>query len=672
MSEQALAEESIFLEAVQIESDVDRAAYLDRACRDHSELRADVEALLFAHDKKSRFLLDPLLPGYTVEDELRLFNADEGEAQRLTGVVSGHGAAQDTTKLLAKQFEEVAHSSEKCADETPAALAGQFGRYRIVRTLGCGAMGTVYLAEDSELRRQVALKTPNVKDDKSAEFLERLYREARSAATLRHANICPVFDIGQIDGTHYISMGYIQGHPLSHEIQSTSPQAERQVLTLISKLARALQEAHEHGVVHRDLKPSNIMVDNKGEPIIMDFGLAYQIRHEEDIRLTRDGVLVGTPAFMSPEQVEGVSDKIGPPTDQYSLGVIFYELLTGDLPFRGTVTAVIHQISTKEPEPPSRLRPTLDPRIEAVCLKMMAKQQQDRFDSLEAVAEELEAILRAPVMNPIEQREPTRTLHVGRPSAKQPRVVLTTVTVCVVLVLVLVAIGTVWRFGRPLPVATGVTEGNQTEQSLPAKAKPLSAVDYGSPLSGAINVRVWDPVNPSRRGLSLTEPSALPLRQGDQIRVEASVDRPAYLYLIWVGSDGKALPVYPWKAGDWSARVGAEHQTAALSLPERIDGGWELEGGPGMETLVLLAREQPFPEGTAIRDFFADLPAQRLQSNRAIVWLNHGEVARDRSPKFFDVKELNDPMLRTQRLLAERLKPHFPLIRAVSFANQSR
>jgi serine/threonine protein kinase len=545
MTEQALPEESIFLDAVQIESAADRAAYLDRACGDDSELKAEVEALLCSHDKKGPFLLDPLLPGYTVTDELRFFNAGEEEAQRLTQVVSGHEAAQgSTTKLFAKHVGEVvaSRSSGKRADEPPgAALAGQFGRYRIVSTLGRGAMGTVYLAEDTELRRQVALKTPNVNDDQSAEFLQRLYREARSAATLRHANICPVFDIGQIDGRHYISMGYIQGHPLSHAIESSAPQPERQVLTLICKLARALQEAHEHGVVHRDLKPSNIMVDKKGEPIIMDFGLAYQIRHEDDIRLTRDGVLVGTPAFMSPEQVEGVSDKIGAPTDQYSLGVIFYELLTGELPFRGSVTAVIHQISTKEPEPPSRLRPDLDPRIEAACLKMMAKRPQERFPSLEAVAANLEAILQAPVTTQIEPREPTRTLRVGRPSSKRLRFVLTTVAVCAVLALV--AIGSVSRFGRQLPDATGASEGNQPEQRHSAEARPLSPVDSGAPLSGTINVRIWDPVNASRRGLSLTEPGALPLHQGDQIRVEASVDRPAYLYLIWVGTDGKALPV---------------------------------------------------------------------------------------------------------------------------------
>ena len=131
--------------------------------------------------------------------------------------------------------------------------------------------------------------------------------------------------------------------------------------------------------MHRDLKPANIMVDKRNEPIIMDFGLARQTRPDGDARLTRTGNILGTPAFMSPEQVAGKPDKIGPPSDQFSLGVILYELLTGQLPFRGSVVAVMRQVVTKGPRPPSQLRPELDPRIEAVCLKMMAKIPAERF-----------------------------------------------------------------------------------------------------------------------------------------------------------------------------------------------------------------------------------------------------------------------------------------------------
>ena len=253
-------------------------------------------------------------------------------------------------------------------------------------------MGTVYLAEDTQIERRSRSRFPTSSEDPTGELLARFYREARAAGNLRHPNICPIHDVGQIDGKHYLSMAYIEGRPLSAFIQPDKPQTERQILIVIRKLALALQAAHDHGVVHRDLKPANIMVDKNSEPIIMDFGLAQQVRRNEDVRLTQTGNILGTPAFMSPEQVEGEPGKIGPPTDQYSLGVILYELLTGQLPFRGSIAAVMGQILTKEPTPPSQLRPDLDPRIEAVCLKMMAKKPSERFASMKAVADELAAI----------------------------------------------------------------------------------------------------------------------------------------------------------------------------------------------------------------------------------------------------------------------------------------
>ena len=292
----------------------------------------------------------------------------------------------------------------------------EFGRYRIVRQLGKGAMGVVYLAEDTQLERQVALKTPHFEQQPTEELLERFYREARAAATLRHPNICPVYDVGQIEGTHYISMAYIEGNPLSAFVR-TKPQPERQILLVVRKLAQALQEAHEHGIVHRDLKPANIMVDKRNEPVIMDFGLARQLQREQNIRITQSGMLIGTPAYMSPEQIDGDPDKVGPQSDQYSLGVILYELLTGQLPFRGSLSAVMAQILTKETTRPSQLRPDLDLRIEAVCLKMMAKDPAQRFASLSAVAEELAGILR----NPARQATLQRPRGTKRPDLRRPR-----------------------------------------------------------------------------------------------------------------------------------------------------------------------------------------------------------------------------------------------------------
>jgi serine/threonine protein kinase/formylglycine-generating enzyme required for sulfatase activity len=334
-----------------------------------------------------------------IADALRAFIAAEEELRKLAGdKASRESAASSTRSLTAHGQQTVVPQSmaKRKVEAGGGQLPGRFGRYRIIRALGKGAMGTVYLAEDTQIERLVALKTPHFTEDPSGEQMERFFREARAAGNLRHPHICPIYDFGQIDGKHFITMAYIEGRPLSAFIQPDNHQAERQILLLVRKLASALQEAHDCGVVHRDLKPANIMVDKKGEPIIMDFGLAQQTRRNEDVRLTQTGIIIGTPAFMSPEQVEGEPEKIGPPTDQYSLGVILYELLTGQLPFRGSVVAVMGQILTKEPSPPSQLRPDLDTRIEAVCLKMMAKDPSNRFASLKAAADEISSVLKSP------------------------------------------------------------------------------------------------------------------------------------------------------------------------------------------------------------------------------------------------------------------------------------
>ena len=281
-----------------------------------------------------------------IAEKLRSFITAEEQLRRLAGAER----VERSTKSFALDGQETMApraGTGRSAESGTSGLKQEFGRYRILKPLGKGAMGMVYLAEDTQLQRQVALKTPHFEQEPTAELLERFYREARSAATLRHPNICPVYDVGQIEGTHYISMAYIEGHPLSAFIRSDKPQPERQILIIVRKLALALQEAHNHGVVHRDLKPANIMVDKRNEPIIMDFGLARQLHRDETVRITQSGMLIGTPAYMSPEQIDGEPGKVGPASDQFSLGVILYELLTGQLPFRGSLSTVMAQILTK-------------------------------------------------------------------------------------------------------------------------------------------------------------------------------------------------------------------------------------------------------------------------------------------------------------------------------------
>ncbi len=205
----------------------------------------------------------------------------------------------------------------------PAELAGQFGRYRIDRLLGRGGMGSVYLAHDTQLDRPVALKVPHFTPEDGPEILERFYREARAAATLAHPNICPVYDVGEVGGVPYLTMAYVEGKPLAAFLKDGKPVLAAQAAAVVRKLALALQEAHARGVLHRDLKPANVMINARKEPVIMDFGLARRVNKEE-VRLTRKGAVLGTPAYMSPEQVGGDPDAVGPRSDVYSLGVILY------------------------------------------------------------------------------------------------------------------------------------------------------------------------------------------------------------------------------------------------------------------------------------------------------------------------------------------------------------
>ena len=278
-------------------------------------------------------------------------------------------------------------------EPTPKELPEQFGRYRILKKLGAGGMGAVYLAEDQQLERRVALKVPRFGPDDGPEVLERFYREARAAAKIVHPNICRVYDVGEEDGIPYLTMDYIEGKPLTAFADGEKLASQRQVALTIRKIAMALQEAHHRGIIHRDLKPSNIMITRRSEPVVMDFGLAREV-NREDARITASGAVLGTPAYMPPEQVRGDHEAVGPASDVYSLGIILYELLTGELPFAGPPGAVLGAILHGEPASPSTLRTDIDPQLEALCMTMIAKEVENRFDSMAQLAEMLTEYLR--------------------------------------------------------------------------------------------------------------------------------------------------------------------------------------------------------------------------------------------------------------------------------------
>jgi serine/threonine protein kinase len=275
-------------------------------------------------------------------------------------------------------------ASELAAGET-------FGRYRILRRLGRGGMGTVYLAHDTHLERDIALKIPHVTAGESPEVVQRFYREARALARFDHPNICPVHDVGQVDGVLFLTMTYVEGRPLS-ELVTQPPLPQRRAAEVVRTLARTLAEAHARGIIHRDLKPANVLISARRELVIVDFGLARRLE-QGDSRLTQVGSILGTPAYMAPEQVSGDIAAMGPGCDIYSLGVILYELLTGRLPFEGPASVVMGLVMVADPPPPSAHRPDLDRLLEVICCKAMAKKVQDRHPSMAALAETLDEYL---------------------------------------------------------------------------------------------------------------------------------------------------------------------------------------------------------------------------------------------------------------------------------------
>lgn len=335
----------------------------------------------------------PARAGY-VRQFPELEGSKVGSASHTSGShVDAAGELQQRTITMSQESTDASIASDGKAQEP--SIPERFGRYKILKALGQGAMGAVYLAQDTQLDRRVALKIPKFSGAQQAELLERFYREARSAAMLRHPNICPVFDVGEIDGQHYITMAFIEGRLLKEFTRGKKPQPERKVAAVIRKLAEGLAEAHALGVIHRDLKPANIMIDARGEPVVMDFGLARRTSADE-VHVTHSGAIIGTPAYMSPEQVAGDQRQIGPTADIYSLGVIFYELLSGQLPFQGGLLSILQQIAVNAPVPPSQLRPGVDPRLEAICLKMMSKPIEDRPQSMKDVVQTLTDYLKLP------------------------------------------------------------------------------------------------------------------------------------------------------------------------------------------------------------------------------------------------------------------------------------
>jgi serine/threonine protein kinase len=288
--------------------------------------------------------------------------------------------------------EALAPESERAAVGTSESVpdGGQIGRFRLGELLGQGAYGRVYRAFDPLLDRDVALKMLRFSSN-DPRHVERFVREGRAAARLRHPNIVAVFESGQADGENYIASEFVPGQPLAVRMASNAPALE-QAVAWVADLAEALAYAHGEGVVHRDIKPDNIMIGAGDRPQLMDFGLAKRV--DEDNTLTTDGNPLGTPAYMSPEQARGDRKQVGPQSDQYSLGVVLYELMTGQRPFEGPPLSVIAQLATQDVPRPRVIRAGLSKDLEAICLKALDRDPARRYADAGALAEDLRRWLR--------------------------------------------------------------------------------------------------------------------------------------------------------------------------------------------------------------------------------------------------------------------------------------
>ena len=272
-------------------------------------------------------------------------------------------------------------------DRPPPELPGE---YEVIRELGRGGMGVVYLASQESLGRDIAVKVLRPGQATYGPLVRRFMDEARHLARLRHPNIVSIHEVGEANGEPYFTMDFIDGEPLSAVIDR-GPMSPTQALEVLKQVAAAVQHAHRQGIVHRDLKPSNVLIDREGNVFVTDFGLARDI--SQSTKVTQTGELLGTPQYMSPEQARGQSSLIGEATDIHALGLLLFEMLTREPAFSSPSPAdVLVKLLNEEARPLRSLDRRIPRDLETICQKMLQKSPDARYASVSALLEDIQSV----------------------------------------------------------------------------------------------------------------------------------------------------------------------------------------------------------------------------------------------------------------------------------------
>jgi tetratricopeptide (TPR) repeat protein/predicted Ser/Thr protein kinase len=382
---------AIFNAALEHSAGPRREAYLAEACGNDAGLRRRVEELLAAYAQASDILGPSGAPATTMAD------GASTEANEASGASDPTDVGRTTDRALSSDDLEattslVDHGAAADGDGlAPGASVRYFGDYEVRRELGRGGMGVVYEARQVSLNRPVALKMVKAGLLAGDDELRRFQNEAEAVALLDHPGIVPVYEVGQHDGQRYFSMKLVPGGSLVPLLDRYRDDTKA-TANLVAEAAEAVAHAHARGILHRDLKPANILVDPEGHPHVTDFGLAKKV--EADIEFTRSGAILGTPAYMSPEQATGRRGSITTATDVYGLGALLYALLTGHPPFGGdSVVETIDAVRNVPPARPTMLNARVPRDLETICLKCLEKDPRRRYATAQALADDLKAWL---------------------------------------------------------------------------------------------------------------------------------------------------------------------------------------------------------------------------------------------------------------------------------------